>query len=532
MTTSTFLITAFLKKYENSLSDPNIIEQIKKDLFNNGICTKDYPDEQLLLIYNKYDDSIMTPLKRECRSLVIDYTNLQIKSYSCETPRLNKEGLEFLLSHTDSPQRINICYEGTYLSIFNHNDKWYVSTRRCLDSNDSIFTNNKIKGDNATDIETIDKSHYNMLEEVLQNAGYNNFAHFCENLDKTKSYYFVLIHHQNKHLIDYTEQFGEKYARICLTTIRDSNMNEIDIYTNTVNSSTNISYANVHFATYDETGHIFIPTKLESIDEFANFNKLVSYDSVPKTEGIVIHIWSSTLNKYNLIKLQHINYQFARVIGTDHNLFKGMLYLYQLNKLSVYFTQNINMQNIRQIANPINPSEVYDTIGIIDAVFKTCTSELLELFKILWHIKTGKHKHSNLYNLLPKEYKDIMFGIKGIYLENKANKSNNGVYLKINDIYNYLKNISTDQFIAFIRMRKLMFNWVKYEVSDKKHHTTMEVDNTLIEALKDFATISNFCDKVHLKLCAIFTSKLFPSITPTDIPPQLSNTQDNVVDKV
>ena len=88
---------------------------------------------------------------------------------------------------------------------------------------------------------------------------------------------------------------------------------------------------------------------------------------------------------------------------------------------------------------------------------------------------------------------------------------------------NYLKNIPTDQFIAFIRMRKLMFNWVKYEVSDKKQNT-MEVDNTLIDALKDFATISNFCDKVHLKLCAIFTSKLFPSITPVDIPPQLSTT--------
>ena len=528
MTTPTFLITTFLEKYKNSLSDPNIIKQIKIDLYNNGICTKDYPEDQLLLIYNKYEDSIITPLKRECRSLVIDYANLQIKSYSCEIPRLNKEGLEFLLSHTDSPQRINICYEGTYLSIFNHNNKWYVSTRRCLDSNDSIFVNDKQPTEQTThdtvnnpNIINADKSHYNMLEEVLQNAGYNNFEHFCENLDKTKSYYFVLIHYQNRHLIDYTEQFGEKYTRICLTTIRDSNMNEIDIYTNTV-----------HFATYNETGNIFIPTKLESIDEFANFNKLVSYDAVPKTEGVVIHIWSSTLNKYNLIKLQHINYQFARVIGTDHNLFKGMLYLYQLNKLSVYFTQNVNMQNIRQITNPINPSEVYDTIGIIDAVFKTCTSELLELFKILWHIKTGKHKHSSLYNLLPKEYKDIMFGIKGIYLENKANKANTGIYLKINDIYNYLKNISTDQFIAFIRMRKLMFNWVKYEVSDKKHQSTMDVDNTLIDSLKDFATISNFCDKVHLKLCAIFTSKLFPSITPTDIPPQLSNTHDNLPEKV
>ena len=79
----------------------------------------------------------MTPLKRECRSLVIDYTNLKIKSYSCETPRLNKDGLEFLLSHTDSPQRINVCYEGTYLSIFNHK----IHGCQCLEFQFCIYLN-------------------------------------------------------------------------------------------------------------------------------------------------------------------------------------------------------------------------------------------------------------------------------------------------------------------------------------------------------------------------------------------------------
>ena len=80
------------------------------------------------------------------------------------------------------------------------------------------------------------------------------------------------------------------------------------------------------------------------------------------------------------------------------------------------------------------------------------------------------------------------------------------VNLKISDIYNHLKTVSTDTFIAFLRMRKLMFNWVKNEHSNK--------------VLGDFGSISNHCDKVHVKLCAIFTNKLYPNIMNTDIPKQ------------
>ena len=36
--------------------------------------------------------------------------------------------------------------------------------------------------------------------------------------------------------------------------------------------------------------------------------------------------------------------------------------------------------------------------------------------------------------------------------------------------------------------------------------------------LKLFNSISDRCDKVHLKLIAIFISKLFPEIMPDDLP--------------
>jgi hypothetical protein len=51
-----------------------------------------------------------------------------------------------------------------------------------------------------------------------------------------------------------------------------------------------------------------------------------------------------------------------------------------------------------------------------------------------------------------------------------------------------------------------MFNWVKNNQSNTN--------------LKEFGSITSHCDKVHVKLCAIFTNKLYPNIMPNDVPPQ------------
>ena len=528
-----FLINDLLENYKNDnkndYNNNENIQKLKKTLFEKGVLTKEFVDDELMLLYHKYNSPITTELERECRSLIIDMKTLKIKSYSCESPRLNKEGMDFILLNSFEKQIITTCYEGTYLSLFNHNNKWYISTRRCLDSNKSIFINDITQ----LSLTEKDQSHYNMFEEILKKANYENFDNFCSKLDKNKSYYFVLIHHQNKHTIDYTAHFGKNYGRACLTSIRDSNMCELDIY----NSSLQLTEQAFPYGETQQDGSVnilFIPTKhdsIQSFDSFCNFNKSFKYDftAIPESEGIIIRIWSSKLNKYNLIKLQNASYQFAQVVGTEQNIFKGILYLYQLDKLVDYFASNssnsnnssnsgnLNIHNFNKMINPLNTNESYDTVGIVDAVFKVCTSELFELFKILWSLKNGQHQNKDLYNLLPKEYKDIMFGIRGIYYKKKSvnhKKDSKDVtlndikssYLKINDVYNYLKNLPIEQLIAFIRMRKLMFNWVKQCPTNN--------------ALKDFNLIWNYCDKVQLKLCAIFTNKLYPNIMPNDIPPQ------------
>jgi hypothetical protein len=283
-------------------------------------------------------------------------------------------------------------------------------------------------------------------------------------------------------------------------------MSELDIYNN---------QDLVNFIVDDNYNSLFLSPKHDSIESFYELNKNCNYDFtvVPESEGIIIRVWSNTLQKYNLIKLQNANYQLAQVVGTEQNIFKGILYLYQIDKLANYFENN-SENNFNKIVNPINTTETYNTVGIVDAVFKVCTSELFVLFKLLWSLKDGKQQNKYLYNILPKEYKDILFGIKGLYYKkkslnynNKDSKDSKSYHLKLSDIYNYLKNLPIEQLIAFIHMRKLMFNWSRL------------CSNENI-ALKDFNTISMYCNNVHIKLCAIFTHKLYPNIMPTDVPQQ------------
>jgi hypothetical protein len=501
MSTPQFLITKYLESNELKLDELKLnsnelkseglkLGSLRKRLFERGIYSKEYVNDNLLLIYHKYDMTIKNEEDRECRSLVLCTKTNKILSYSGEVPRLNKDGMEYLIAHSNNPTIINKCYEGTLLSIYYNNDKWYVSTRRCLDSKESKFNS--------------DISHFHLFEDVLSKTEYKTFEKFSERLNKENSYYFVLIHHLNKHVINYENEFGKDYTKLCLSSIRDKDMRELDLYNNLISIADN--------------DNIFISKKLDSLVEFTNNNKMLSYDTPVLEEGIIVKSWDSNTNKYRLIKLQNINYQFAQVIGPEKDILKGLVHLYQNNRLIEYFKQGDKSLNnrMRTITNPYNTSKSYDTVGIIDSVFKVCTSELFELYKSLWSLKDGKHMNKDLYNLLPKEYKDLLFEIRGIYYKKKASFYNVNMeminfsdiknsHLKINDIYDNLKAIPTERVLSFLRMRRLMLNWV-IALPDNKN-------------LIEFGKISHKCDKIQLKLCSIFTNKLFPDIMTEDLPP-------------
>jgi hypothetical protein len=145
-------INQFINDYKLNNEEINI-ENFKKKLFSeHSIMSKYCEQENLLIVYHKYDLPTKTQLEKECRSLVIDASTLNIISYTCPNTISNKEAQKFLLNNSNLKLDTYKCYEGTILSLYNHNDKWYLSTRRCIDSKDSKW--------NQT-------NYYNMFIEVL-----------------------------------------------------------------------------------------------------------------------------------------------------------------------------------------------------------------------------------------------------------------------------------------------------------------------------------------------------------------------------
>lgn len=396
-----FYINELLNKQFNNS------DEFRKVLFEKGILTKDYPEYGLTLLYHKFDTPANTDLERECRSLVIDRETKKIVSYTCDVPIMNSKGFSYLMKASDRPIQYSHCYEGTLLSLFYHNSKWYLSTRRCLDSKDSVLNTN-------TTTNTL--SHYDMFLEVLEQDGLT-FETFTNKLDTDLSYYYVLLHYNNKHIVDYTSTFGDSYKKLCLVSVKDNLMTELNLYTLDALSTV-------------LSNNVILPTPYETLEPFYNACGSMDVKSVPTDEGVIVRVWNEEMNRYNLIKLQQPNYIYHNLLKQNKGEYKSMLYLFQCNKLD-----NLNM------------------VSPISSTFKVCTSELFELFKLCWSLKSGKKVDNNVYNKLPNEYKTMLYGLRGLYFKNKfANQEL--PWLKINDIYTFLKDTTPEQMILFLEARQ------------------------------------------------------------------------------
>lgn len=448
-----FLISNYLS---NAKSDD--IEGLRKYLIENSMMTKDYPEEGLILVYHKFDIPSLTEVERECRSLVLDRSNLKIVAYSCETPLMNMQGMDLVLAKQEKQPIVTECWEGSLLSMYKFNNKWYVSSRRCLDAKMSKIG------------ETYNL--YDLMLEVLQNSGYETFSDFTDELNQEMSYYWVLLHYKNKHTIDYTSRLGDNYTKLCLISMRDSQMNEMDM------PLEDQPYLGKN---------IFVSPQKEFSDIARNSTfSLEDFDNNPTTEGLAIKVWNEEMNKYNLVKLQTPHFQYNQ---HANNKMKGLVYLYQNGMLAEYLKTHPELVKVQ---NPTNPLQSYDVIGVVDSAFKASSSELFELFKLLWSIQNGQRipEAQGLYESLPKEYRDMLYGIKGVYYRKKAEFYKNEVknhHLKTGDIYNYLKSLSTDTLTQFWKVRKTM----------------MESEQRVI-----FPQIQSYCDKIQLKLFAILITKL------------------------
>jgi len=403
------------------------------------IHIKEY-NNNLALIANKYkiNNFNISELEAECKNIIMDKNTLKILVYSYNSIYYNDEANHFLLNNNiekDYTKEILESFEGTTLILYNYNNNWYLSTRKCLDANDSNWNQSK--------------SYYNLFCDCIDTS----FEKFTENLNDNYYYFFVLIHHNNINIVDYTDKFGTDYKKIIHIMTREKNTHKEINLTDRKQFNSDISFIN--------------PIKL--IDySLINDNNTIDNITLPITiEGIIIKLTHNITNKTIILKIHTNAYKILNKLKPNYNsILKTFVALYKkelLREHLIYFPNNVNITLLDN-----DNSVEFDTIGIIDGIFKVITSELFELFKLLYSLKDCSQKNKDLYNSLPNNYKIILYKIRGIYFEKKdslskiKNKDINFNYknynLKIIDIYNLLKNYELDLFFKLLKSRTELLN--------------------------------------------------------------------------
>ena len=295
-TNLTELIEKTYSNYDGNSSYANtLISTLKTYHFWPNIKVKKFKNnDDIVLLHNNYKMSDIYEYKelyQQCRSIVLDFTlscnNNVVVTYANSIPqRISYEDYinTGVYSETDKCYE---AYDGTIITVYNYKNQWYFGTSSCPDANSSKFSHPT-------------KSHGKMFDEVLErfyskvpeipeklsqlspaDASETLRAMFVSNLNPEHAYEFVLIHYENKHIIDYTDVLGENYKELVhINTKNRITLEEYDINMSSIQELYNmgvrytayfadINQANLHINQNKSYG-LIIKKKVEG----QNFSRL------------------------------------------------------------------------------------------------------------------------------------------------------------------------------------------------------------------------------------------------------------------
>jgi hypothetical protein len=240
-------LTAFLAEVHDYAAAENmeIMEAfgalMKSKHYWPAIQWKKYPDHSgLILLHNTYkrtDVEAFQALYDECRSVVLDLSapmgeNIIISLANAIPERVN------LLDYRNQQEDGDVCtvsYEGTVISVYFYKEKWYFSTSSCPFINRSRYVHPtkrhgtmldealaqlfETEAPSDTSSETAEAA--TETAETPADASVELRSRFTALLNPEKVYFFILVHHENNHIMNYTEEFGEGYAKLVHIMTRD-----------------------------------------------------------------------------------------------------------------------------------------------------------------------------------------------------------------------------------------------------------------------------------------------------------------------
>lgn len=180
---------------------------------------KFFKEPNLVLLHNTYkrvDVDHFQELYDECRSVILDMNapdgeNIIVTYANSIFDRLNAMQYEQLMAAGDVCE---LTYEGTVITVYNYNNRWYFGTTSCPVVDSSRYFHPT-------------KTHGDMLDEALlamfpnANAEGSVRDAFTSRLDPECAYAFLLVHHENRHVMNYEGEFGSGYAKLVHISTRN-----------------------------------------------------------------------------------------------------------------------------------------------------------------------------------------------------------------------------------------------------------------------------------------------------------------------
>ena len=152
-----------------------------------GIIVKEY-NSLVILSYNQIDSPKSHPIVMECRGLVLEKDSWNIVCYPFKRFFNHNEVLEITKTFDYNN---SVCLEkldGSLISLFYYNNKWYMSTRSMIENNSKI-------GFNDITFKTL---FYNIIK--------NKYPYFWNNLNNNFTYVFELTAPENRIVTIYEKQ--------------------------------------------------------------------------------------------------------------------------------------------------------------------------------------------------------------------------------------------------------------------------------------------------------------------------------------
>jgi hypothetical protein len=328
--------------------------------------------DDIVLLHNTYSRKNVDNFKElyeQCRSVVLDFSlnnNNIVVTYANSIP----ERIDYntYINTLYSPEdKVYEAYDGTTITIYNYKDEWYFGTSSCPDANSSKFSHPTKKHGNMFDeiLFKYYKTHFT-AEEVSalspEEISLKLRSIFVQYLDPDMAYEFIIVHHENKHIIDYTGLLGENYMEMFhINTKHRDNLIENDIM------SSIIPPLIEHGVKY--------PLPFENIQEaFAYINNTAySY-------GLIVKKVVDGKNKLYKLSTDAINYR-EETDPCHPNIWMNILSVYMKNKTEYTIKDYIANYN-PDINLPLdNNGNKIDPTYLVHTIISTIKDSLYSYYK-------------------------------------------------------------------------------------------------------------------------------------------------------